>query len=197
MDLSHQELLRFAQVNSQVHERRKSAANARTFSRVSSSPMNALTSPRPRNHDCGLTLRSSGLAPAGRLWPSFHSGPKPSCRRQPLTLNVRPQKKRKNMVAAFQSRRPFPCPRGCNVACSKSAKQSFAISKNMRGALNFASSGGNTGLLHHEHSRFAHVNSQAHEPRKNAANARAFSRVSSRPNECNHWLPGLETTSAA
>ena len=66
--------------------------------------------------------------------------------RPPLMSNVRPQKKRKNVVAAFQSRQPCPCPRGCNVACSKGAKQSFAISKNMRGALNIASSGGNKNL---------------------------------------------------
>ena len=37
----------------------------------------------------GLTLRSSGRAPAVRLWPSFHSGPKPSCLRAPLNSNVR------------------------------------------------------------------------------------------------------------
>ena len=102
-DCLHHEHMRFAQVNSQAHERRKSAANAGTFSRVSSSPMNALTSPWPRNHDCGLTLRSSGLAPAGRLWPSFHSGPKPSCRRQPLTLNVR---RRKSSARGHQALEP-------------------------------------------------------------------------------------------
>ena len=38
---------------------------------------------------CGLTLRSSGLATANLLWPSFHSGPKPACLREPLNSNVR------------------------------------------------------------------------------------------------------------
>ena len=39
----------------------------------------------------GLTHRSSGLAPAGHFRPSFHSGPYVSCRREPLTSNVRPK----------------------------------------------------------------------------------------------------------
>ena len=37
----------------------------------------------------GLTLRSSGLAPAGRYRPSFHSGPYAACLREPLNSNVR------------------------------------------------------------------------------------------------------------
>ena len=41
----------------------------------------------------GLTHRSSGLAPAGRLWPSFHSGPNPPCLREPLNSNVRRRKR--------------------------------------------------------------------------------------------------------
>ena len=38
---------------------------------------------------CGLTLPSSGLAPAARVWPSFHSGPSPRHLREPLMSNVR------------------------------------------------------------------------------------------------------------
>ena len=38
---------------------------------------------------CGLTLPSSGLAPAWRFRPSFHSGPYAPCRREPLMSNVR------------------------------------------------------------------------------------------------------------
>ena len=40
---------------------------------------------------CGrrLTLPSSGLAPARRFRPSFHSGPYAPCRREPLMANVR------------------------------------------------------------------------------------------------------------
>ena len=41
---------------------------------------------------CGLTLPSSGHAPAGHTWPSFHSGPSVSCRREPLMSNVRRRK---------------------------------------------------------------------------------------------------------
>ena len=88
-DCLHHEHMRFAHLKRSGSGAAQKRRKPQTFQPVSSSPMNALTSPRPRNHDCGLTLRSSGLAPAGRLWPSFHSGPKPSCRRQPLTLNVR------------------------------------------------------------------------------------------------------------
>ena len=40
----------------------------------------------------GLTLSSSGLAPAWRFRPSFHSGPYAPCRREPLMSNVRPRK---------------------------------------------------------------------------------------------------------
>jgi hypothetical protein len=36
-----------------------------------------------------LTLRSSGHAPAGHAWPSFHSGPCVACRHVPLSSNVR------------------------------------------------------------------------------------------------------------
>ena len=39
----------------------------------------------------GLTLPSSGLAPAWRFRPSFHSGPYAPCRREPLMSNVRPK----------------------------------------------------------------------------------------------------------
>ena len=92
-DRLHHEHMRFAQVKQTRFTTAQWRRKPLTFQPVSSSPMNALTSPWPRNHDCGLTLRSSGLAPAGRLWPSFHSGPKPSCRRQPLTLNVRAHQK--------------------------------------------------------------------------------------------------------
>ena len=38
----------------------------------------------------GLTLPSSGLAPAGRFRPSFHSRPYAPCLREPLKSNVRP-----------------------------------------------------------------------------------------------------------
>ena len=88
-DCLHHEHMRFAHVKQTRFTTAQRRRKPLTFQPVSACPMNALTSPRPRNHDRGLTLRSSGLAPAGRLWPSFHSGPKPSCRRQPLTLNVR------------------------------------------------------------------------------------------------------------
>ena len=38
---------------------------------------------------CGLTLPSSGLAPAGSFRPSFHSRPYAACLRSPLMSNVR------------------------------------------------------------------------------------------------------------
>ena len=38
--------------------------------------------------ECGLTLPSSGLAPAAQPWPSFHSGPSLRCLREPLMSNV-------------------------------------------------------------------------------------------------------------
>ena len=41
---------------------------------------------------CGLTLPSSGLAPAAQAWPSFHSGPSPHRLREPLMSNVRRHK---------------------------------------------------------------------------------------------------------
>ena len=36
-----------------------------------------------------LTQRSSGRAPASRVWPPFHSGSNPACLRAPLYANVR------------------------------------------------------------------------------------------------------------
>ena len=47
---------------------------------------------RVAQHQCGLTLPSSGLAPAAQAWPSFHSGPSPRCLREPLMSNVRRQR---------------------------------------------------------------------------------------------------------
>ena len=76
-------------------------------------------------NECALTLRSSGLAPANLLWPSFHSGPKPACLREPLNSNVRllraasMQGKRSLVSAApvvAQSR-----VRGCNSRSSPSS----------------------------------------------------------------------------
>mgnify|MGYP006382793439 CR=1 FL=1 len=52
-----------------------------------------------------LTHRSSGHAPACRSRPSFHSGPSTSCRRVPLSSNVRP---RMNGCLQREGRNPRP-----------------------------------------------------------------------------------------
>ena len=58
---------------------------------------------------CGAyTLRSRGLAPAGRLWPPFHSGPHAPCRREPLMSNVRRHKCSEPFLPRFQLNKDFP-----------------------------------------------------------------------------------------
>ena len=87
-----------------------------------------------------LTLRSSGQAPAGRLWASFHSGPNPSRRRLPLNLYVRRLRaaRRKNPNASR-------CERVLKEALAKSksigaaTKRSLSSASSLLGALHESS----------------------------------------------------------
>ena len=70
-----------------------------------------------------LTLRSRGRAPAGRLWPSFHSWPNPPCLRTPLNSNVSAQKR-----PQFKRSSP-PCKVGESMLNTRSSSQASSVRK--------------------------------------------------------------------
>ena len=83
--------------------------------------------------ECGLTLPSSGLAPAAQAWPSFHSWPNLRRLHEPLMSNVR---RRQNMGSSVQA-----------VGASQPSRSSR---RNRKGRANpaFPSPAGKPGALH-------------------------------------------------
>ena len=79
----------------------------------------------------GLTLPSSGLAPAAQAWPSFHSGPSPRRFREPLMSNVR------RLRAA---RRKNPNASRCERVLKESLSNSKSVGAAAKRSLSSASS---------------------------------------------------------
>ena len=128
-----QPLLRNVQAHAVVvpSRRRRYAShlNSAQLSRLSCVSKNWFRHPRC---GCGLTLPSSGLAPAAQAWPSFHSGPSPCRLREPLMSNVGRHKEHVGESHASSCFRAVKA--GCSVpvcigsaVCKSNAYASFQV----------------------------------------------------------------------